>query len=89
MNDKLEGIGSLMALVESELNNLDILLRTKKARIRTGKYAGYFADMTGVMWDKEFLVLCYVISKKGNYHLNSDTETRRFRPLRDIEIIDP
>ena len=61
----------------------------KRCRLLTGKYAGRECSIEGVIPDAEegFLYLCYVQRADGRGALNTDGESRAYRPAREFELL--
>lgn len=64
--------------------------RGRRVKILVGKYAGREALIDGISFNVEtgfWLFLCMVQKLDGTGHLNSDAESRTYRPTMDIDFI--
>ncbi len=76
---------------ERRLKELRSRWADRLVTITHGKYEGYKGVVKGVdleAADGRWIFLVYVISKDGTRMLNSDTETRMYRPLWHFAVED-
>lgn len=59
----------------------------KLVRLKSGKYTNRIARIDGVIfWNNELQFLCMVLRADGNGVLNTEADTRRYRPREDFEF---
>lgn len=68
----------------------DLLVGTEVTIIaKHDKYRGRAAIIDGVMWwEGEFVFLCYVLRSGSTEYLNTDTASRRYRPIGEFYVHD-
>ena len=75
-----------LEVLEKAVSELRGMWIGRKVRVLEGPYEGRQAIIDGVMaLDGEFLFLCMVLRKNGTGKLNTDGESRYYRPVREFE----
>ena len=84
MNDIIDAVIKANDRKNRLVELLYIECKGRIVTINTGKYKGYKAKLDHVVcdrYDESPTVLCYVLGKKTGVPLNSDGETRSYRPF--------
>ncbi len=84
MNDIIDALNKVNEQKSLLIELLYVECKNRIVTLKVGKYKGYKAVLDHITYergDKGPQILCYVLGKKTGVPLNSDGETRSYRPF--------